>query len=158
MSTSEAGSTGMAVPAWVVAEHILWLRRDRSTTQFQLQKLIYIAHGWSLGITGCPLVLDPIFAWDYGPVILDIWHRYRAYDDRPITLQVVDRSDFLTDDQADLISAVVDAYDCTFQELFAITHHKSTPWSQVMRTEGRNAQISDDLIAAHYERLAGDPD
>lgn len=155
----KAVSTG--VPAWIVAEQILWLRGERGaeTTQFQLQKLIYIAHGWMLGLTGKPLILDPIFAWDYGPVILDIWHRYREFEARPITLPTVDRSDFLIGDQADLIATVVEVYDYSFQELFAITHHEETPWSQVFRQgEGKNQRIPDELIEAHYRALAGEPE
>lgn len=153
---SKAVSTG--VPAWVVAEQVLWLRRERGleTTQFQLQKLIYIAHGWMLGLTGRPLILDPIFAWEYGPVILDIWYRYRVFENRAITLPALDRSDFLDDEQARLIEAVVNAYDYSFEELFRITHHEATPWSQVWRKKGRNAEIPNDLIEAHYRKLASD--
>ena len=57
-------------PAWVVAGQILWLCRNTPTTQFQLRKLIYIAHGWSFDLRDKPLILGRIYAWKYGSVIL----------------------------------------------------------------------------------------
>ena len=37
--------------------------------QLKLQKLVYIAHGYYLALTGGnPLVNEPFEAWDYGPV------------------------------------------------------------------------------------------
>ena len=151
--TEEAGPP---LPAWIVAEQILWLRdrRGLDTTPFQLQKLIYIAHGWMLGLTGRPLIDNPILAWEYGPVVLDIYYRYRSFGADPITLPTVDRSEFLDDEQKAVISSVVEAYNLSFRELFRITHHASTPWSQVWSEKGRNSTISNDLIEAHYRSLS----
>ena len=37
-------------------------------TQMKLQKLVYIAHGWMLGLSGKPLVNQEPEAWERGPV------------------------------------------------------------------------------------------
>lgn len=149
----------IGVPAWIVAEHILWLRSQRNvpTTPFHLQKLIYIAHGWMLGLTGRPLIADPIWAWQYGPVILDVYRRYRDFGRDPITLPTMDRSMFLDKEQQTVIDTVVDVYDLSFRELFQITHHESTPWSQVWKERGRNSRISNALIEEHYRALGESP-
>ncbi len=154
---SGPGVVNLAVPAWLVAEQILWLRRGTSTTQFQLQRLIYIAHGWSFPLRGRPLILDPIYAWDYGPVIFDIWSRYQAFRADPITLPRVDRSDSLDPEEKALIDIVVRTYDCSFEELFRITHHEATPWSLALRWgRGMKQPIPNELIEAHYRLLASD--
>ena len=50
----------------------------RALTQMQLQKLVYIAHGWNLAINGEKLTHDDPQAWDYGPVYRDLWEALDA--------------------------------------------------------------------------------
>ena len=45
------------------------LREEYPITHMKVQKLVYIAHGWSLGIRGEDLINENIMAWKYGPVI-----------------------------------------------------------------------------------------
>ena len=51
-----------------VADGFLELSRERhrALTPMQLLKLVYIAHGWRLGLYGKPLIRDEIQAWQYG--------------------------------------------------------------------------------------------
>ena len=51
----------------------------KSFTQMQLQKLVYIANGWNLAISGVPLTQDEPQAWDYGPVYPYLWKALRSY-------------------------------------------------------------------------------
>jgi len=53
----------------IVSNYILWKRRERDTTNLDVIKLVYLSHGWYLGIYGVPLIAEPIEAWPYGPVI-----------------------------------------------------------------------------------------
>ena len=45
-------STSKPISPQVVADHILWLRKakDEVTTPMHVIKLVYIAHGWMLGL------------------------------------------------------------------------------------------------------------
>ncbi|MCY4000360.1 MAG: DUF4065 domain-containing protein, partial [Bacteroidetes bacterium] len=56
----------------------------RNLTPMQLIKLSYIAHGWTLGISGEPLFNDTVEAWRYGPVVPDIYHTYKEFGHSPI--------------------------------------------------------------------------
>ena len=149
------------VPAYIVAERILQLRneRDLPTTHFQLQKLIYIAHGWMLGLHGVPLVRDDIKAWEYGPVIIDVYHRYKGHGSAPIPTPGDDLSDLLTSEQEDVIQKVVDEYNLPFEDLYRITHHEDSPWTKTWTTKGRSSVIPNRLIKDHYlemiKRLRG---
>jgi len=40
-----------------------------AVTPMQLVKLVYIAHGWHLGLHHSQLLTESIQAWKYGPVI-----------------------------------------------------------------------------------------
>lgn len=50
----------------------------------KLQRLIYFAHGAHLAKFNVPLITDEIEAWDYGPVIRNIYHTFRHYGNEPI--------------------------------------------------------------------------
>jgi len=60
------------VPAWSIeiADHFIELAAadNRTFDQVQLQKLVYIAHGWGLALTGLPLTGDRPEAREFGPV------------------------------------------------------------------------------------------
>ena len=58
-----------SVSATIVADHLLWLRKDIETTVMHILKLTYLAHGWMLGFHKRPLIKEPIEALIYGPVI-----------------------------------------------------------------------------------------
>ena len=40
-------------------------------------KLVYVCHGWMLGIHGAPLITEPVEAWTYSPVVPTVYHRYK---------------------------------------------------------------------------------
>ena len=151
--TSLTGAAPVS-PALVDA-FILWHRRDLETTPMHALKLVYLSHGWMLGIHDQPLINEPIEAWTYGPVVPSIYHRYKSFGGDPITVVPVDRSDQLADDQLALIREVVWAYrDYTAGQLSNITHQPGTPWDIVRRESGVGAIIPNELIQGHYRRLA----
>jgi uncharacterized phage-associated protein len=48
-------------------------------SNLKLQKLVYYAQGLHLAIYGEPLFDDIIEAWQYGPVVPDLYHLYKTY-------------------------------------------------------------------------------
>jgi Uncharacterized phage-associated protein len=48
-------------------------------SNLKLQKLIYYAQGLHLAIYGKPLFANIIEAWNYGPVIPILYHKYKEY-------------------------------------------------------------------------------
>ena len=64
-----------------VAERILWLRRDQETTPLHIVKLVYLCHGWMLGIKGEPLVAEPVVTGQFGPVLQSLYDRYQIFGD-----------------------------------------------------------------------------
>ena len=45
----------------------------------KLQKLIYLAHGWSLSITDKALIRESIMAWRFGPVIPCVYSTFKVF-------------------------------------------------------------------------------
>lgn len=120
--------------AKAVANHFLELAWSDGTTlnPMQIQKLVYIAHGWHLAITEKPLIHESVEAWTYGPVIPDptevkailgrVWEVYKRF------------------------SAV---------HLSNMTHMEGTPWDQTWKKNDgkRSVSIDDSLIREHFREL-----
>ncbi|MCB0375635.1 MAG: DUF4065 domain-containing protein, partial [Sinomicrobium sp.] len=59
---------------------------DYHITPMKLVKLVYIAHGWHLGITDNALIDENPEAWKYGPVIPRIYHEFKKFGKNPIKI------------------------------------------------------------------------
>ena len=61
-----------------------FLDKSIDLTPMKIIKLVYIAHGWHLAITDKPLIEDYVQAWEFGPVIPDLYHEFKKYGNTPI--------------------------------------------------------------------------
>ena len=120
-------------------------------TQMKLQKLVYIAHGWTLALADKPLINEKIEAWQWGPVIRELYVDFVNYGASPIYL-VPDKPPLLPDD-SDLLEEVWGVYKIfTAGELSAMTHAPNTPWSDTY-TPNQKRTIRQSLIKQHYLEL-----
>ena len=140
-------------PSRAVAEQILWLRQDVSTTPMHVIKLVYLCHGWMLGVCGRALITESAEAWRYGPVVPAVYHAYKSFGGDSIDAVPTDRSEEFDAEQKELMNAVLGAYeDYTAWDLSAITHQPGTPWHTVYRDgQGEGAIIPNNLIRKHYK-------
>ena len=145
----------------------------KELTQMQVLKLSYIAHGWHLGLYGEPLFLDPVEAWDYGPVVpaiyREFWHfRKRPIDGRAREYFSVGEAEAWREPKPteppvlDHLNEVWDGYKgYTGLELSAMTHKPGTPWDQVTqpyleqeRPLPPHLQIPRQVIEKYYKGMA----
>ena len=139
-----------------IAEHILWLRRDQETTPLHIVKLVYLCHGWMLGIKGVPLLNEPVITGQYGPVLRSLYERYAIFGDGPIvgSAERVDHTTDLESDQLAIVNFVHTVYEeYPDTELSELTHDPETPWSEIVQKKGLDAEIPDALIQEHYDRM-----
>lgn len=145
-------------------------------TPLKLQKLVYYAHGWYLGFTHRPLIRESVRAWDYGPVIPDLYDEFRKYGGSPIRelariMRVIDNEedDFeIVFEEAeipngeehvftrDLLKKVWKEYGCyNARQLSSMTHAPGTPWSEVYaNSQEKSPVIPNELIEQYFaERI-----
>ena len=152
MSTVEAENNPVA--SSVVAEHVLWLRREIDTTPMHVLKLVYLCHGWMLGMNGEPLIAEPVEAWTYGPVVPTVYHQYKKYGGGTILTKPTDHRGALGDTMSDLVEAIESVYrSCAAFQLSALTHQPGTPWDITRRKNGIGSVIPNELIEEHYRNL-----
>lgn len=125
-------------------------------TPMKLLKLVYIAHGWHLGLTGKPLIQEEVQAWKYGPVIESLYHALKQYGNRPIP----DSQPFCAtlkhpEDVIPILEKVWRAYSrYSGAQLSTATHREGTPWKQTVDQSGgvieHGMVIPDELIEGYY--------
>lgn len=142
-----------------IADSILKIAKQQGKrlTPMQLMKLVYIAHGWSLGLRGQDLFADRIEAWKFGPVIPELYHATKRWGREPIPLDKV-TGDMEVDPSTEaFLRDVFSKYGhMDGIRLSNLTHKPGTPWQQVYREGSFGREIPDDLIRRHYEQLLHD--
>lgn len=129
----------------------------QNITPMKLIKLVYIAHGWYLGITDKALIDENPEAWKYGPVIPSLYHQYKSYGNAPIEKHNGTSALDNNEDEKflDRIWEVYGKYNGI--ELSAKTHQEDSPWSRVWNTIKNNdffsLQIPEIFIKEHYKSL-----
>lgn len=136
-------------------------------TPMKLVKLVYISHGWYLGLTGNALIDENPEAWKYGPVIPSVYHYYKDYGKDPIKrlFTASDPQKELPDDIQIFLDKIWEAYkNYSALDLSTMTHQIGTPWfvsrQQLKQRQLNNSggfgifsqQISDNLIRDHYKK------
>lgn len=142
--------------ASIVARRLLDKAHERgqSLTPMQLIKLVYLAHGWMLGLHSRPLIEEPIEAWQYGPVVRSVYDKVKQYRSGPVEHVSTSKDGRLDDLEEDLLDQVLEVYgDTNGMLLSTITHQPGTPWHMTWHENGKNAPISNDLIGAHFADL-----
>ena len=132
-------------------------------TPMKLLKLVYIAHGWSLGLLDRPLIAEQPQAWKYGPVIESLYQGFRRYGNECIPgSATVPHAELNADSlEKQLLDQVWAKYSpLTGGQLSSLTHQPGTPWYKVWHEQGGkdrlNAPIPNALIAQHYKEKAAE--
>lgn len=146
----------------VVANRFLELaERDHVfLTPLKLQKLVYLAHGWSLVLRGKPLINQRIEAWRYGPVIPTLYHEFKEFRGSAIQRKAntTDELQPLSTEATRLIDAVWGKYKSySATQLSALTHEPGSAWDLTIQELspllfGPTPVIPDDLIAEEFQK------
>lgn len=149
--------------ARAVANYLIdQVREDRDyLTSMQLLKLVYVAHGWNLAFVNRPLIREAVEAWEYGPVIADLYHGVKRWGAGPVRERLpgyFSASDGFSSRDKELVSSVLAAYrHLDGLELSNLTHRRGTPWYKVYYEQGgknrRHALIPNELIKEHFVNL-----
>jgi uncharacterized phage-associated protein len=132
-------------------------KRGRALTPMQVLKLVYISHGWMLGLYGRPLFHQPVEAWQYGPVVADVYHTLKGYGSSPVQNPIHCQPEFFDSYESSIIDQVVQMYEnWDGIALSNWTHKDGSPWHTTWNFNGRNSPIPTDLIQGYFNRLAHD--
>ena len=127
---------------------------DDSMDNMKINKMLYYAQGFSLAKLGKALFNEDFQAWDYGPVIPEVYRTFKCCGSKAIG-EPTDEFDEskLKSDELDLLVDVFSAYGkYTGWALQEMTHVKGGPWDKVYEP-GKNRIIDIDSMKAYFEKI-----
>ena len=106
-------------------------------SNLELQKILYIAHMFHLGIHDTPLVWGDFEAWDLGPVHPILYHEVKRFGADPVT-EVNFPENIEEGTEQDLLGEAVDQLSKkTGGQLVAITHWEHGAWAKKLHSRGQ---------------------
>jgi uncharacterized phage-associated protein len=160
----------MAYDAKAIANFFLELAKNegKSLTPMKLQKLIFFAHGWSLGLFDEPLIAETVEAWRFGPVVPSIYHEFKHFRSGAIGSKatslnfenfkmfepLVPLDDKKTADFLERVWQVYGGFSAI--DLSNMTHAQGSPWQRAWSQggNGRSIPIDDNLIRDYFKDQA----
>ena len=121
-----------------------WFINEIHPEPLKLQKLLYLAQGYSYAFHDEPLFADDMEAWVHGPVVPNVYHIYKDYHFNPISINY----ELIEFDQKalEVLNYVLEKYgkyDAKYLE--EMTHYQE-PW--ILSREGLDPdERSDKTIA-----------
>ena len=139
-----------------VANAFLGLARaeEKQLTNMQVQKLVFLAQGYSLAILGRCLYENNIHAWQWGPVIPRLYKALQAYGSGVVRDQLkADDEVPSTCEEYEVIQGVWGGYgEYSGGQLSALTHKPGSPWEKQWERK-RFAPIPVEDIKDYYTAL-----
>lgn len=145
-------------------------------TPLQINKLVYICHGWALGMLDRPLIDNQsgqIQAWKYGPVVRNVYDYLKHWGSQKITYNSL--FDYFGTGVENVVSQKLADLERNDPELWkllhvvwyvyggidggqliALTHQKGTPWDLEVKRNFwgqvvREVPIPDSTILRYYK-------
>jgi uncharacterized phage-associated protein len=141
-----------------VAEFFLAFANVRGDliTNLKLQKLVYYAQAWHLANAGKPLFREDFQAWIHGPVMPKLYHKYKKYGYKPITLNISLKEFEQKYDKnlLDFLNEVAKVYMQFSAYQMELMTHQEAPWikarKEVASDKPSNNIISKALMKSFY--------
>lgn len=116
-------------------------------SNLKLQKLLYYVQGFSLAMYDRPMFEEDVLAWEYGPVVSEVYQEYKKCGSGAIPYDNTDISTEINDEEKGLIIEVYDVYgQFSALKLMNMTHNES-PWVNT----GKNQVISHESMKEYFK-------
>ena len=130
-----------------------WFLSRSKMTHKKLQKLCYYGQGWHMALEGRPLFSEKIEAWVHGPVIPELYQKYKSYGWQEIPQMMCKEADF-SEGTLEVLRAVYETYGGFSGEQLERLTHSETPWQEaragLLPYEVSTKEIKPELMGKYY--------
>lgn len=129
-----------------------WFLNKESMSHKKLEKLLYLAYGYTFAILNRKLFDDKFYAYVHGPIVKAIYNQYQDYGLSEIgKINIKPKFDADTEDVLEQVWQVYGKYDGI--ELESIVR-QTTPWQKarqgISNLDDRGCKISQQDIADYF--------
>lgn len=123
-------------------------RSDWTLTNLELQKMLYLAQMVYMGEhEGEPLFNGRFEAWDYGPVLPEVYSRARAFGSAPIMDVFHGARPIMDSERREFLASAYDQLSTRrAADLVNITHWSKGAWYKYYRPGSKGIVIPDEAI------------
>ena len=131
---------------------------NKAISNLQLQKILYFIQGAFYFRFKHKAFDDTIEAWDYGPVIPDVYYSYNCYGSEPICKiysnftsldSLICNEETDAEDEINVINLLIEKLrEKNPWDLVKTSHEDNTPWSIIYKGYWR--EINDELIKDYF--------
>ena len=143
----------MRTPVLHIANKII-ARIDTERGEFisnlKLQKLLYYMQGYFIAVFGDKLFENEIEAWQYGPVVREMYNHFKSNGAAPISLEQNAEIAQLSDAEESLFDEIYKEYSqFSAIKLMEMTHEE-LPWKKTFNEEAQGI-IPIDLLRKYFK-------
>lgn len=138
--------------ALLIAEYIIGYAKERNyaISNLKLQKILYFLQAQFLVSFNFPCFAETIEAWDLGPVVRNVYNKYRRYGSANIYSGNLDLENLIPNREIQTIRLIIDrCSNYSANQLVDITHNQD-PWRNAYY--GGNKIIYNEDIQKYFRR------
>lgn len=124
-----------------IADYIIdkCYKMKKPISNLQLQKVIYFTWVEYYKKTGKTLFMDDICAWQFGPVIPEVYYEYCSYGGRPINIMC---ETAISESDKGILDGIIEKYvQIPVNKLVDMTHQKGTAWDRIYQNGSGNRKV-----------------
>jgi uncharacterized phage-associated protein len=127
-------------------------KTNEPMTNLRLNKLLYFAYGLHLLRVGQALFDASFEAWSFGPVVPEVYNRYKKFDGSSIDVpEAAYNRDCFSDSEYESLIETARLYgQYSTYKLVSISHEMGGAWANTR--QNKRQIITDELIVADFER------
>lgn len=135
-----------------VSKYIIKRCNENGSTvsNLKLQKILYFIQAEFLVSTGKACFPEDIEAWDFGPVVPEVYHRYKVYGSANIPYMRGEYGKRIASKDRDLMDGIIDQCSKYSASVLVEITHKQDPWKNAYRPYKGNI-ISKQSIKRYFE-------
>lgn len=143
-----------------VAEYFLATNPINSVSNLKLQKLCSYAQAINIAYLGVNLFDNPIEMWSLGPVIREVYNKYKEYDDNPIPCATL-KLDLFSMEERLVLAAVNSEYNSIYDAWgLCVQSHRDFPGKRgsnhVLTKEELAEAFANNHVVIRLQNVEGD--
>ena len=121
-------------------------------SHLKLQKILYFSQAAHLALKDNVLFEDKIEAWDFGPVVVNVYHKFKGRGNLPIDKPTNQKySQNIDEDTADFLEQMWQIFgEFSATRLVNITH-KHRPWMDAYKKDKK--EIYPEVMKSYYKNV-----